>query len=116
MPLALSRWLCSIVLAVALTPVVPAPGQVIKSGPPACPGVALTFELCPVRGGTGYDQALIDYLIEHKIPATFFMSGKWITKHDHQVRALLLIPFFEIGTHGDVHAHLPMHPAEIGRA
>jgi peptidoglycan/xylan/chitin deacetylase (PgdA/CDA1 family) len=107
-----SRWLSVIVLAVALIPIVPALGQVIKSGPPACPGVALTFDLCPVQGGTGYDQALIDYLIDHKIPATFFLSGKWITKHDHQVRALLQIPFFEVGTHGEVHAHLPMHPVD----
>jgi len=85
--------------------------QVIKSGPPSCPGVALTFDLCPVRQGTGYDQALIDYLIKQKIPATFFMSGKWMTKHHQQVRALLQVPFFEVGTHGEVHAHLPLHSA-----
>ncbi len=86
--------------------------QVIKSGPSSCPGVALTFDLCPVRNGTGYDQALIDYLVEQKIPATFFMSGKWIAKHDRQVKALLQIPFFEVGTHGEVHAHMPLHSAE----
>lgn len=86
--------------------------QVIKSGPPSCPGVALTFDLCPVRNGAGYDQALIDYLIEQKIPATFFMSGKWIVKHDRQVKALLQVPFFEVGTHGEVHAHMPLHSAE----
>ena len=86
--------------------------QVVKSGPSSCPGVALTFDLCPVRNGTGYDQALIDYLIEQKIPATFFMSGKWITKHDRQVKALLKIPFFEVGTHGEVHAHMPFQSAE----
>jgi len=86
--------------------------QVIKSGPPTCPGVALTFDLCPVRNGAGYDQALIDYLIEQKIPATFFMSGKWITKHDRQVKALLQVPFFEVGTHGEVHAHMPFQSAE----
>ena len=50
--------------------------QVIKSGPPSCPGVALTFDLCPVGKGSGYDQALIDYLIEQKIPATFFMRSE----------------------------------------
>jgi len=85
--------------------------QVIKSGPPSCPGVALTFDLCPVRTGAGYDQALIDYLIEQEIPATFFMSGRWMTKHDQQVRTLLQIPFFEVGTHGEIHAHLPLHSA-----
>jgi peptidoglycan-N-acetylglucosamine deacetylase len=89
--------------------------QVIKSGPPACPRIALTFDLCPVRKGAGYDKALIDYLIEHKIPATFFMSGRWITNHDPEVEHLLGIGFFEVGTHGEVHAHLPMHTADEQR-
>ncbi|MEQ1793468.1 MAG: polysaccharide deacetylase family protein [Nitrospira sp.] len=86
--------------------------QVITSGPPSCPGIALTFDLCPVKKSPGYDQALVDYLIQHQIPATFFMSGKWIAKHDAEVDHLLGIQFFEVGTHGEVHAHLPMHNAE----
>ena len=89
-----------------------ATAQVIKSGPPSCPGIALTFDLCPVKKSPGYDQALVDYLIQHQIPATFFMSGKWIAKHDAEVEHLLGIEYFEIGTHGEVHAHLPMHNAE----
>lgn len=89
--------------------------QVVKAGPPACPTIALTFDLCPVRKGAGYDQALVDYLIEHKIPATFFMSGQWIAKHDPEVEQLLGIGFFEVGTHGEVHAHLPMHNADEQR-
>lgn len=90
--------------------------QVIKSGPPNCPGVALTFDLCPVRKGTGYDQPLMDYLITHRIPATFFMSGKWMAKHEPEVGHLLGLGLFEVGTHGDVHAHLPMHDADEQRA
>jgi peptidoglycan-N-acetylglucosamine deacetylase len=86
--------------------------QVIKSGPPTCPGIALTFDLCPVKKSPGYDRALADYLIQHQIPATFFMSGKWIAKHDAEVEQLLGIEFFEVGTHGEVHAHLPMHNAD----
>jgi peptidoglycan-N-acetylglucosamine deacetylase len=107
----------SLILGLALTMLlVPAvssvtEAQVVKSGPPSCPGIALTFDLCPVRNGAGYDQALIDYLIEQKVPATFFMSGKWIAKHDRQVKALLDIPFFEVGSHGEVHAHMPLHSA-----
>jgi peptidoglycan/xylan/chitin deacetylase (PgdA/CDA1 family) len=80
--------------------------QVIKGGAPSCRAVALTFDLCPVRQGAGYDAALIDYLIEHKIPATFFASGKWIDRHDPEMKKLLAVPFFEMGTHGQVHAHL----------
>ena len=89
--------------------------QVIKSGPPTCPGVALTFDLCPVRKGSGYDQPLMDYLIKHRIPATFFMSGKWMAKHETEVDHLLGMGFFEVGTHGEVHAHLPMHDADEQR-
>ena len=89
--------------------------QVITSGPSSCPGVALTFDLCPVRKGSGYDQPLMNYLIEHRIPATFFMSGTWMAKHDTQVDQLLGMSFFEVGTHGDVHAHLPLHNAEEQR-
>jgi peptidoglycan/xylan/chitin deacetylase (PgdA/CDA1 family) len=89
--------------------------QVITSGPSACPTIALTFDLCPVRKGAGYDKALIEYLIENKIPATFFMSGRWIAKHDPEVEQLLGIAFFEVGTHGEVHAHLPMHSADEQR-
>jgi peptidoglycan/xylan/chitin deacetylase (PgdA/CDA1 family) len=89
--------------------------QVIKSGPPACPGVALTFDLCPVRNGSGYDQALMDYLIQHQIPSTFFVSGRWMAKHEEEVDHLLGVGFFEIGTHGEVHAHLPMHNADEQR-
>jgi peptidoglycan-N-acetylglucosamine deacetylase len=106
-------WMMGLVLIILLIPANPTftQAQVIKSGPPSCPGVALTFDLCPVQTGGGYDQALIDYLIEQKIPATFFMSGKWMAKHDEQVKALLRIPFFEVGTHGQVHAHMPFHSA-----
>lgn len=109
-----ASWILSLALILLFVPAAASftQAQVIKSGPSSCPGVALTFDLCPVRNGTGYDQALIDYLIEQKMPATFFMSGRWIAKHDHQVKALLLIPFFEVGTHGEVHAHMPLHSAE----
>jgi peptidoglycan/xylan/chitin deacetylase (PgdA/CDA1 family) len=89
--------------------------QVIRSGPPSCPGVALTFDLCPVKKAPGYDRTIVDYLTEHQIPATFFVSGKWMAKHEEDVDHLLGIGFFEVGTHGEVHAHLPMHDADEQR-
>lgn len=107
--------LVTVLAALTLAAATDARAQVIKSGPPACPTIALTFDLCPVRKGAGYDKALIEYLIDHNIPATFFMSGQWIAKHDPEVEQLLGIAFFEVGTHGEVHAHLPMHNAEEQR-
>jgi len=112
-----SIWLLRLFLVGGMISAFPetSPAQVITSGPPHCPGVALTFDLCPVSKGSGYDHALMDYLIEHRIPATLFMSGKWIAKHEQEVRNLVDIGLFEIGTHGDVHAHLPMHDARAQR-
>jgi peptidoglycan-N-acetylglucosamine deacetylase len=110
-------WVLGILLTGSLHLALPATShtQVIKSGPPTCPGVALTFDLCPVKKGSGYDHALMDYLIQRRIPSTFFMSGKWMAKHEEQVDHLLGMGFFEFGTHGEVHAHLPMHDAEEQR-
>ncbi len=82
--------------------------QVITSGPKACPAVAITFDLCPVRKGPGFDAELIQLLNDRRVPATMFVSGRWVAKHDVETRALLSVPFFEIGTHGQTHAHLPL--------
>jgi peptidoglycan/xylan/chitin deacetylase (PgdA/CDA1 family) len=80
--------------------------DVIRRLPRGCHEVALTFDLCPVREGSGFDAALVDELAAEKIPATFFLSGRWITHHDSAVRRLRAVPFFEIETHGQAHAHL----------
>ncbi len=87
----------------------PAEAQVIKTGPSSCQAVALTYDLCPVRTASGFDRELVAFLKDHEIPATFFLSGRWITRHEAEVKELLNVPFFEIGTHGEVHAHLPMY-------
>jgi peptidoglycan/xylan/chitin deacetylase (PgdA/CDA1 family) len=108
-------WLTLSLLQIAPMIAAESQAQVITSGPPSCPNIALTFDLCPVRKGSGYDKALVDYLIDHEIPATFFMSGRWITRHDPEVTQLLGHALFEIGTHGEVHAHLPMHNADEQR-
>ena len=103
------RTILSVLIIIALVGVCPDPSfaQVIREGPRGCRAVALTFDMCPVREGIGYDEPLVRTLIEKKIPATFFLSGRWMAKHDAEVRALLAVPFFEVGTHGQVHAHLP---------
>jgi len=107
-----------VVCALLVSLVVPAAdgsAQVIRSGPSSCKAVALTFDMCPVREGAGYDAPLIGMLMERRIPATFFLSGRWITKHEAEVKALLTVPFFEVGTHGQVHAHLPALDADHQR-
>lgn len=108
------RALCSLLAGLVLTGT--ASAQVIRSGPASCQAIAFTFDMCPVREGSGYDTALLTMLIERHIPATFFLSGRWIDTHRDQVRAMLAVPFFEIGTHGQDHAHLPLLDASRQRS
>jgi peptidoglycan/xylan/chitin deacetylase (PgdA/CDA1 family) len=81
--------------------------SVVRSGADGCHAVALTFDLCPVVETPGWDAALVELLAARHAPATFFASGRWIARHDAAVRRLLAVPFFEIGTHGQSHRHLP---------
>src|SRR5262249_61122598 len=80
---------------------------VVTAAPAGCHEIALTFDLCPVREGAGWDRALITLLEQRRVPATFFASGRWIERHDEEVRELLENPLFEVGTHGMLHRHLP---------
>jgi len=86
----------------------PAPlASVLRSGPEGCHAVALTFDLCPVLQRPGWDGPLVDFLESQHVPATFFASGRWIATHDAEVQRIRSVPFFELGTHGQRHRHLP---------
>lgn len=96
---------------VAMAPLRGATTGVFTSGASNCHTVALTFDLCPVKSGSGFDAPLVEYLIAHRVPATFFVSGAWLTSHETELRELAAQPFFEIGTHGEAHAHMPVMSA-----
>ena len=66
------------------------------------PVIALTFDACGSEGD-GYDAKLINYLKQEKIPATLFISGRWIDKHPAAFRRLTRDPLFEIENHGLMH-------------
>jgi len=112
MRLGIGAFLALMIGAGASLPVNPVKGQVVTAGPKSCPAVALTYDLCPVKAVPGLDAELIEFLKDRAVPATFFMSGKWIARHDTAVKELLAVPSFEVGTHGQIHAHLPRHDAE----
>ena len=101
-------WPCLIAMSLTVWSASPSAAQVISSGSRTCQGVALTFDLCPVRNNVGYDAALVEYLKTHNVPATFFISGRWAERHDREMQGLRTVSTFELGTHGDVHAHLPL--------
>lgn len=68
--------------------------------------VALTLDAC----GGGYDEVLIRFLIERQIPATIFVTRRWITRYPAAAAHLNSHPqLFEIENHGARHV-----PAVIG--
>ncbi len=69
--------------------------------------VALTFDLCEGSGEVaGYDGGIVDRLRAMKVPATFFMGGRWAQSHQERAMQLLADPLFEIGDHTYDHADL----------
>jgi peptidoglycan/xylan/chitin deacetylase (PgdA/CDA1 family) len=68
--------------------------------------IALTLDAC----GGDFDKELLDFLIERRIPATVFVTKKWL---NHNAAGVALIKahldLFEVENHGSVHI-----PAVIG--
>lgn len=62
--------------------------------------LALTFDACGGPHGSDYDAELIDYLRKEKIPATLFVSGKWIDANYNTFLELSKDKLFEIENHG----------------
>jgi len=82
-----------------------APG-VLRVLPAAGRVIALTFDACGGRRGSGYDQDLIEFLRRHEIPATLFLNARWIDANPAAFRLLAAEPLFEIANHGT--RHLPL--------
>jgi peptidoglycan/xylan/chitin deacetylase (PgdA/CDA1 family) len=62
--------------------------------------IAFTFDACGGKNGNGYDKELIDFLNYEKVPATFFVSGKWIDANFGAFINLSRDTLFEIENHG----------------
>ena len=63
-------------------------------------GVALTLDCCD----GGVDHRILDVLVREKIPATLFVSGKWVKHNSEAAAAVIAVAeLFEIGNHGARH-------------
>ncbi|MBQ9407028.1 MAG: polysaccharide deacetylase family protein [Desulfovibrio sp.] len=68
--------------------------------------VALTFDMCELATvTTGCDMAVLNFLRDEQIPATFFMGGKWMRTHARRVLQIMSEPRFEIGNHAWTHGN-----------
>lgn len=76
--------------------------------------VAITFDYCELCTNiNGYQPEVIQYLRKHNIPATLFMSGKWMQSHSDIAEQLIGDPLFEIGNHTWSHANLALTPTDV---
>lgn len=81
------------------------PGEVTRISSDAH-GVALTFDACGGRGGSGYDERLITVLRTHQVKATLNFNARWIRENESLAKELAADPLFNIANHGD--RHLPL--------
>lgn len=69
--------------------------------------IALTFDLCErADEKSGYDAAIVNYLRDNDIKATFYASGKWMKTHKERTKQLMADPLFEIGNHAWIHGNM----------
>lgn len=61
--------------------------------------VALTFDACEAGERMSFDDAILDYLVQHRIPFTVFASGKFVQSNFDDVRALARLDFVDIENH-----------------
>lgn len=74
--------------------------------PPDVKAVALTFDMCELdTTPTGCDMETINFLREHRIPATLFMGGKWMRTHSQRVKQIMTDPIFELANHNWSHGN-----------
>jgi peptidoglycan/xylan/chitin deacetylase (PgdA/CDA1 family) len=68
--------------------------------------IALTFDACGGRGGSGFDERLIELLSRHSIAATLFINTRWVEANRSAFDRLAQDALFEIANHGI--RHIPL--------
>jgi peptidoglycan-N-acetylglucosamine deacetylase len=80
------------------------------------PVVALTFDACPTRAGKGFDREVFEILRREQVPATVFVSGRWVERHWQEARELAQEPLIELGNHSYDHPAFSRMDAAAVRA
>ncbi|HVZ88544.1 MAG TPA: polysaccharide deacetylase family protein [Polyangia bacterium] len=76
------------------------------------PVVAITFDACATRKGWyGFDRDVFEIVKREQIPATVFVSGRWVDTHPEAMADLTNDPLVEFGDHSYDHPHMTKIPA-----
>ncbi len=79
---------------------------IVEHGPRDSRKIAITFDACPTSKPDEYDGKVVDILLREKVPATLFMSGRWVEKNPEKAKLLASYPQFEIAAHSYYHPHM----------
>jgi peptidoglycan/xylan/chitin deacetylase (PgdA/CDA1 family) len=75
------------------------------------PTVALTFDACATRSHRyTFDRKVFDILKREGLPATIFVSGRWVEGHPDVMAELSVDPLIEFGDHSYDHPHMSHLP------
>lgn len=84
--------------------------------------VALTFDACEAGKPVSFDQAILDYLLERRIPFTVFATGRFVRTNAADIRWLSEYGFVDIENHSWKHPNtmnrfaVPAVVSEVERA
>jgi peptidoglycan/xylan/chitin deacetylase (PgdA/CDA1 family) len=71
------------------------------------PVVAITFDACATRThGYGFDRKVYEILKAGGVPATIFVSGRWVESHAPEMAELARDPLITFGDHSYDHPHM----------
>jgi peptidoglycan/xylan/chitin deacetylase (PgdA/CDA1 family) len=69
--------------------------------------VAITFDACATRAQkNGFDRAILEVLKREAVPATIFVSGRWVETHPAAMVELAGDGLLEFGNHSYDHPHM----------
>ena len=79
--------------------------------------VAITFDACATHSHLyEFDRAIFETLKREEVPATIFVSGRWVEGHPDAMEELASSPLIEFGDHSYDHPHMPeLTPPEIAQ-
>ena len=85
----------------------PTVATIIKRFPTNEPVVAITFDACATKThGYGFDRPVYDVLRADNVPATIFVSGRWVESHPDVMQELATDPLIEFANHSYDHPHM----------
>ncbi|MBI5726605.1 MAG: polysaccharide deacetylase family protein, partial [Ignavibacteriales bacterium] len=61
--------------------------------------LALTFDACEAENPAWFDEGILQYLVNNKIPCTIFLSGNFAIRNGKRLKEISNYPFIEFGNH-----------------